>query len=119
MSVNFNENDDSYVKEMKSNLIFELEKNKSLSLDFYFLPNDYTYLKSFDTGESDSYDNLVPLGWGIFGWVNQYLVIPVFDMLESFGLGYGLIILAIAVIFKMLLFFPTKNLMFQWQKCVY
>lgn len=109
MSVNFNENDDSYVKEMKSNLIFELEKNKSLSLDFYFLPNDYTYLKSFDTGESDSYDNLVPLGWGIFGWVNQYLVIPVFDMLESFGLGYGLIILAIAVIFKMLLFFPTKK----------
>ena len=30
-------------------------------------------------------------------------------MLESFGLGYGLIILAIAVIFKMLLFFPTKK----------
>ncbi|OUV56282.1 MAG: hypothetical protein CBC73_02725, partial [Flavobacteriales bacterium TMED113] len=109
MSVDFDENDESYVKDMRSKLVFEFNELKSLSLDFYFVPNDYTYLKSFDTGDADSYDNLVPLGWGIFGWVNQYLVIPVFDLLESIGLGYGLIILAIAIIFKMLLFFPTKK----------
>ena len=111
MSVNYDEKDTSYVKEMSAQLDFR-SSDKSLetvSIDFYFLPNDYTYLRTFNTGESDSFDNLVPLGWGIFGWVNQYLVIPVFDFLESLGLGYGLIILAIAIIFKMLLFFPTKK----------
>ena len=110
MSVSYEDEETDYVKEMKATLEFSDNKPlKSISLDFYFLPNDYTYLKTFDTGDSDSFDNLVPLGWGIFGWVNQYLVIPVFDLLESLGLGYGLIILAIAIIFKMLLFFPTKK----------
>ena len=111
MSVNYDEKDTTYVKEMSTQIEFR-SSDKSLetvSIDFYFLPNDYTYLQTFNTGESDSFDNLVPLGWGIFGWVNKYLVIPVFDLLESLGLGYGLIILAIAIIFKMLLFFPTKK----------
>ena len=52
---------------------------------------------------------MVELGWGIFGWVNQFLVIPIFDFLENQGLGYGLIILVIALVFKMLLYIPTKK----------
>ena len=53
---------------------------------------------------------MVELGWGIFGWVNQFLVIPIFDFLENQGLGYGLIILVIALVFKMLLYIPTKKI---------
>jgi len=111
LSVFYEEGDTSYVKQMNSELVFEKQKDSTefLSLDFYFLANDFSHLKSFDTGESASFNNLVDIGWGIFGWVNQYFVQPVFDLLESLGLGYGLIILSIAIIFKMLLFFPTKK----------
>ena len=42
------------------------------------------------------------------GLIN-FLVIPIFDFLENQGLGYGLIILVIALVFKMLLYIPTKK----------
>ena len=99
MTVTYEDSDTSYVKEMNTELVFK-DNTDSISLDFYFLANDFSHLKSFDTGESASFDILVDIGWGIFGWVNQYLVIPVFDLLESLGLGYGLIILAIAKFLK-------------------
>ena len=69
------------------------------------MPNKYSLLSSFDKG----FESLVPLGWGVFGWVNKFLVIPMFNFLENFGLNYGLIILIIAVVIKCILFLPTKS----------
>ena len=42
-------------------------------------------------------ERLIPLGWGIFGWVNRWFVIPVFDFLRQFIPSFGLIILILAV----------------------
>lgn len=48
-------------------------------------------------------EKLVPLGWGIFGWVNRFAVIPVFNVLNSFNINYGIIILILTVLIKIVL----------------
>ena len=62
----------------------------------YFGPNSYEKLKAYDK----SYEEIIPLGWGIFGWVNRVIVINLFDFLSKFGYSYGLIILLLTLIIK-------------------
>lgn len=63
-------------------------------MNWYFGPSDYKLLKSYDR----NLDNIVPLGWGIFGWINRFLFIPVFGLLTSFlPYGIGIIVLTILV----------------------
>jgi YidC/Oxa1 family membrane protein insertase len=98
--------DDSYVKELRSEFKIDYDtQNNNYLFNLYFVPNKYSLLSSFDKG----FESLVPLGWGVFGWVNKFLVIPMFNFLENFGLNYGIIILIIAVVIKMILFLPTKS----------
>ena len=66
---------------------------------FYFGPNHYKTLKQYDLGLEQQID----LGWKIFGWLNRFLVIPVFNILDSFHLNYGIIILLLTIILKLLL----------------
>lgn len=72
----------------------------NLPLSLYIGPNKFEILESYETG----FEELVPLGWGILGWINRGLVLNVFNFLEDYGLNYGLIILIIAVLIKMILF---------------
>ncbi len=67
-------------------------------LSFYFGPNQYTTLKKYDL----HFEHLIPLGWGIIGWVNRFLVIPTFDVLGKSIANYGLIILLLTFIIKIL-----------------
>ena len=95
-----------YVKDLNSEFGINYDnKNHEYDFDLYFIPNKYSLLAQFDRG----FESLVPLGWGIFGWVNKFLVIPMFNFLENFGLNYGIIILIIAVVIKLILFLPTKS----------
>ncbi|MBF25614.1 MAG: membrane protein insertase YidC [Flavobacteriales bacterium] len=97
---------DQYVKYLKSEFLIEYDSNdNNYVFDLFFIPNKYSLLSSFNKG----FESLVPLGWGIFGWVNKYLVIPMFNFLENFGLNYGVIILLIALVIKLILFLPTKS----------
>ena len=66
---------------------------------FYFGPNKYSILKKIgEPGGADIYlERLVPLGWGIFGWVNRWCVIPVFDFLRNYIGSFGIIILVLLV----------------------
>jgi YidC/Oxa1 family membrane protein insertase len=98
-----NEGDSSkYVKRFSTNLAIPLEKKdkESFGMRFYFGPNEYRLLKSYDL----DLEKLVPLGWGIFGWVNRFLVIPIFKFLSGFNINYGIIILIMTIVFKVLLF---------------
>jgi len=73
---------------------------KEIGFSFYFGPNHYPTLKA----QGNSLERLIPLGWGIFGWVNKFVVIPLFNWLSSFLTNYGLIILLLTIIIKLILF---------------
>ena len=75
---------------------YQHKKNEQLNYKFYFGPNHYKTLSSYESG----FEELIPLGWGIFGWVNKYLIIPIFDFLSKFGFNYGIIILLLTIIIK-------------------
>lgn len=72
---------------------------EQVALQFYFGPNHYNTLKKYDLG----LEEMIPLGWGIFGWVNRFAVIPVFNLLKDTGLGYGIIILILTLLIKLVL----------------
>ncbi len=76
-----------------------LAANSGFSGKLYFGPNDYRILKGYGM----ELDKLIDLGWGIFGWVNKFLVIPIFDWLETTGMSYGIIILILTLVIKLLL----------------
>lgn len=89
------------VSDYKAEMVLPLTNKKDAQLDFQFFfgPNKYSLLKSMDLG----LEKQVPLGWGIFGWVNKYIVIQVFGWLDSFHLGYGLIIFLLTIVIKLIL----------------
>ena len=70
---------------------------------FYFGPNKYSILKKIgEPGGADIYlERLVPLGWGIFGWVNRWCVIPVFDFLRNYIGSFGIIIFILVLLVKL------------------
>lgn len=72
---------------------------EQVAFKFYFGPNRYSTMKSYDLG----LEQMIPLGWGIFGWVNKFLVIPVFNLLGGTGWSYGIIILILTLLLKLVL----------------
>ncbi len=78
------------------------------SMAFYFGPNKYSILSNIalsNTSEDDELElsKLLNLGWGIFGWVNRWAIIPLFNLLGSFLTNYGLIILIMTIIIKLVI----------------
>jgi YidC/Oxa1 family membrane protein insertase len=69
-------------------------------LRFYFGPTDSKVLKTYDENLEDS----IPFGWGIFGWINRALFIPLFAFLSGF-LPYGIAIIVMTIIIKILMSF--------------
>ena len=98
------EGDDDYIRDLHASM--ELEQKAEYEFRMIFTPNHYTTLRSYDIG----LERVVNLGWGIFGWVNRFLVIPIFSVLNKVTNNYGLIIAILTVIFKgILLFFTYKS----------
>ncbi|MFM2156479.1 MAG: rane protein insertase YidC [Bacteroidota bacterium] len=95
------EEGDSYVKATKSSFTLPYMHNaqESFGMHFYFGPNHYQILKS----QGHNLEKQIPLGWGIFGWVNRFIVIPIFNFLNGFNWSYGIIILILTIAIKLLL----------------
>lgn len=79
------------------------------AFDFYFGPNDYPMLSKVSDSlapDGDDLDltRLIPLGWGLFRYINTWIVIPVFTFLSSFISSYGLIILLLTLFIKLIIF---------------
>ncbi len=93
---------DRILKTFKSEITipFESKASESKDMTFYFGPNHFTTLKKQGIPDLES---LVPLGWGIFGWINQFAVIPIFNFLGGYIASYGLIILLLTLIIKLVL----------------
>ena len=88
-----------FIKDLsaKFELPYKHKTNEQIQFQFYFGPNNYNTLSAYNSG----FEELIPLGWGIFGWVNKYLIIPIFDFLSKFGFNYGIIILLLTLIIKL------------------
>ncbi len=74
------------------------ELNENMS--FYYGPTDSKVLKTYDQNLEES----IPFGWGIFGWINKSVFIPLFGFLSSF-LPYGIAIIVMTILVKILLSF--------------
>ncbi len=95
--------DPRYTKGMATQLTMEFDNGRdpSFPFQFYLGPNHYQTLASLEIGLEDQID----LGWTIFGVVNRWLVIPVFNFLDEYtGFSYGIIILVLTLLIKLLLF---------------
>lgn len=91
----------SYVKNFQAalSLPYTHQKTEGYTMRMYFGPNHYQTLKKYDLG----LERQINLGWKIFGWLNRFLVIPIFNFLDGFHLNYGVIILILTIILKLLL----------------
>ena len=83
----------------KLRFLYKKQRDFSFPMQLYLGPNDYADLKKLDLGMED----MIPLGWGIFGWVNKWIIIPIFNFLNRFIGNYGLIILILTVFIKLVL----------------
>ncbi|MBO7201555.1 MAG: membrane protein insertase YidC [Bacteroidales bacterium] len=83
-------------------LPYESVADYTVGMKFYFGPNKYRELA--DIGMQ--LDRQIPLGWGFFllQWINRFVIIPVFNFLESFNWNYGFIILVLTLLVKLVLF---------------
>lgn len=85
--------------EANAELPINISSNIDVPLEFYFGPNKYKVLKSYDKG----FEKIVPLGGWIIGWINRYIIITVFDFLEKYIVNYGLIILILTLLIKLVI----------------
>ena len=75
---------------------FQPGQDVVIPYDFYFGPNDYDVLKKYD----QNYEDIIPLGWWIVSWISRFVVIPCFAFLGKFMTNYGLIILLMTILIK-------------------
>ncbi|MCI5706054.1 MAG: membrane protein insertase YidC [Odoribacter sp.] len=77
--------------------------NEQYNMQFYFGPNSYNVLKEY--GNDIDLPDVINMGWKWIAWFNKYFVIPIFNFLQNnTTLNYGIIILLLTLIIKIILF---------------
>jgi YidC/Oxa1 family membrane protein insertase len=79
---------------------YESKEEYDVPMAFYFGPNHITTLRKY----GNDLDDLINLGGPLSRWINRYLVIPIFNFLNRFIGNYGIIILVLTIIIKVILF---------------
>lgn len=87
--------DTVFTKQFKTTLPLAFKNGElDYKMNWYYGPTDYKLLNKYDKNIED----IVPLGWGIFGWINKLIFIPLFGFLSSFmGLGIAIILFTIII----------------------
>ena len=70
------------------------------NMKWYYGPSDYTKLSEY---EGTDLNETADLGWGIFGTINRWIFIPIFGMLEGFMGNYGLIIILMTIVVRIIM----------------
>jgi YidC/Oxa1 family membrane protein insertase len=91
------ENKDTiFVKHFNANVPLAFTNGEvDYKMSWYFGPTDYATLKAYDK----DIEKIVPLGWGIFGWINKFVFIPLFGFLSGW-ISYGIAIIIFTIIIK-------------------
>ena len=69
------------------------------NMNWYIGPNDYQILKKYDRNIKE----IVNLGWGIFGYINRLIFVPVFNFLQGFIGNYGIIIILLTIVVRIIM----------------
>ena len=101
LAISYDAKDSSMVKKAEVNLSIPTEAiaSKKANFSYYFGPNDYKITKEVTEGFSRN----MYLGWPPVIWVNKFLLMPVFNFLQTFITNYGIIILLLVLFMKLLL----------------
>jgi len=93
--------DDHIVKLFSANLRLDFNRQdiNTYPMHFFFGPNQYKVLKAHGYGLEKQID----MGWGPMKWINRFITIPVFNFLDGFHWSYGLVILILTVMLKLVL----------------
>ena len=99
LSVNFlGENADHNLMACNANMRLALNGggDTRIPLEIYLGPNHYNPLKSYD----HQFEKVIPLGGSLVGWFTKYFIIPMFNFLHKYIANFGLIILIMTLIIK-------------------
>ncbi len=92
--------DTVYTKAFATNLPLKLKAGElDYNMNWYYGPTDYKTLNNYDR----NLDEVVPLGWGLFGWMNKHIFIPFFSFLSGILPSYGLAIIVMTVVVRIIL----------------
>jgi len=96
--VNDEKIDTVFTKQLKANIPLAFDKGElDYKMSWYFGPTDYKKLKSYDK----NLEKIIALGWGIFGWINMFIFIPLFGFLSTtLGLSLGIAIIIFTILIK-------------------
>lgn len=94
--------DGENIKRFSSRIAIPIENGKAeeQTMQFYFGPTHFNTLKNYNYG----FEDVIPLGGWVIKWVNRYVIIFLFDLLDNRIANYGLIILIMTLIIKLVLF---------------
>lgn len=83
------------------NMAFDPRTDNSYKMNLYLGPNHFQTLKSYEL----DLERQIPLGWGFFlmAWINRFAIIPIFNFLDGFNINYGIIILILTILLKVVL----------------
>ena len=89
--------EERYTKRFETSYSLPVQQGDlSSRFQFYFGPTDYKTLQNLDGDLEAS----IPMGWGIFGWINRVIFLPLFGFLSSF-LSYGIAIIVMTLIVRL------------------
>jgi YidC/Oxa1 family membrane protein insertase len=96
--VNDAKTDTIHLKHYKANVPLALNNGElDYKMNLYFGPTDYQLFKTYNRNLEKS----IPLGWGIFGWINMFIFIPLFGFLSTnLGLSLGIAIIVFTILIK-------------------
>lgn len=89
--------DSVFTKQFKANIPLAFANGEvDYKMSWYFGPSDYKTLKSYDK----NLEKIITLGWGIIGWINRFIFIPLFGFLGSY-IAYGIAIIIFTILIKL------------------
>ena len=94
------EKDTIFTKNFTAQIPLEF-KNGALNynMNWYYGPAKYQILNDYHK----NLDEIMPLGWGIFGWINRYIFIPVFELISGLGISFGIAIILFTILVRIVM----------------
>ncbi len=89
--------DTTYTKDFKATLPLAFKNGEiDYKMNWFYGPSDYKILNSYDK----NLDEIIPLGWGIFGWINKFIFVPLFGFISKY-ISYGIAIILFTILIKL------------------